>query len=426
MKKINFSTQLLLTTLFLITPNIIIGQEFIKSPSVKTSTSIVREVSAHEWLTYSYDGGSEGWFTLVSDLSSTAPTLSMPINYFVNDFEIYNDTVYFCGWLDSNRRVALFGYFELSSSLNNPVYFCRLPEIKMFSKLAVFNNNNKPHVVFTGLMDLSLFFVADAINTTSNSWYFHFATNTTGDCLTYDDIAVTDDYIVATSRIIGLDSGIIHYYQKPMTYTTMFPNFLYRSIGYHTTTPILITNCLGNRFATLCKNSASSFVMSRYNVFNDDDSFKSNIALITGECRDINFNSNDNTVEVLIYESSEKYNGSMALHYDYPLTSYLIAAHLYNNGNSGCDIYSIDYLEHNPHCFLASGTNYYGYGMLELYKYKYDEWNVCPKETYVKAERINNNGRFFSKEHTPMLLCKVAMPLDCSIDQVSVDSLCNY
>ncbi len=415
----------ILTAILLLDSFSAFGQEFIKSPSVKTATSIVREVSEHEWLVYSYDGGSEGWFTLVNDMSSTAPRMSLPLSHYVSDFEIYNDTVYYCGWVDSIRSIALFGYFELSSSLATPVYCCRFPELKRLSKLVVFNNENKPHVVFTGLMDLSLFTLGDAIENAPNIWYFNLTTNTTGDSLSYDDVAVIKNYIVATSRIIDRDSGIIHYFNKPSSYTTMFPLFIYRPIAYPTTTPILITSCLDNNFATLCKSSASSFVMSRYKPFNDDGSFQSTYY---GECRDINFNSTDDYVEVLVYDQIEKYKGGLAIHYDHTLPSTVsLPVHIYQNPyNNGCDLCSIDYLEYNPKCFIASGTNYNGYGMLELYKYKYDEWHLCPLRTMIRVEKIDNEISALVKDCTPILLYKELQPIECGVEEIAVEPLCEY
>ena len=402
----------------LLVPNVSFCQEFIKATKVQCDTTLVREVSENQWLACSYDG-MNSVFTMVGT-STYAPTLALPNYYYISDFEIYNDTVYFCGWIDSSFGVALFGYFSLLTFQPSTVFCCHISVLNRLYKLAVFNNEGKPHVVFTGDKYKNRPVLADAISPSPDLWYFNYLYNAEIDFLIYDDVAVTDNFIIATSRIFDLDSGIIHYFDKPLSYTTIFyPHYVtYRSVQYKTYSPILVTACTEDYFATLCKDGVASFVMSKYQWLNDDYSLES--SLNYGNCRDINYNADSNSVEVLVYEKNIKYGGSLALHYS-PLSYSFpsIPAHVYYYHS----LHSIDYLNNNPKCFISSGINM---GLLHLYKYEYDSWSLCPKEYTIDVKRIDNHGEYYSRINSPELIIKEAIPIDCLNEVTTIDIKCNY
>lgn len=409
------------------TPNIAVGQEFIKRISLRSDLSIVREVSGKEWLVCSYDkNNNRSTFVVVRETDTTAQVLDLPLKYIVNDFEIYNDTVFFCGQVDTiENSVAIFGYFRYSPSFANPVYCCHIAEAVKFDKLELYENNNKPHVVFTGKKDYKYGLLADAIKSAPNSWDFATAFNMSGDNIIYDDVAIIKDYIIVTSRSIISDSGMINYFLKPSTYSTMFPNSIYGKIQYQPKSKILVTECSNNTFATLCMNSNSTYVMSRYNLIINSVSLQSGSPFY-GVCQDISYNKDSNSVEVLINDCQGDFSGScILLHYSQSLPSFGISIpiHLYHP----YIMYSIDYLKYNPLCFVASGSGAIGYyeGILRVFRYKYNEWHGCLNiKLIIPADKIENKLEFFEYGYQPMLDTKEAVLLDCSKNMIEVEMEC--
>lgn len=359
-------------------------------------------------------------FTLASETGVTAPTLELPNYYNISDFEIYNDTVYFCGRADSGSIVALFGYFSLVSFPYSSVYCCHIQSLKELKKLAIYNNGNKPHVVFTGTMGKNKSVLSDAIISSYNSWDFAIAYDTYIDDLIFDDVAVTDDYIVSSSRIFNLDSGLIQYFHKPPTYHTMFPYYyITRSIEYNPISQILITACQKDTFATLCNVSPSAFVMSKYNPLNDVISLKSTIKRC--ESRDINYNADNKNVEVLVYDVGTEYGSSLTLDYDNALT---MSAYIPEHRWLMQDMYSIDYLVSDPLKFIAAGREIGGV-FVRLYRYKFDEWHGCTEETNIKALKIGNEGLWWEHKYQPMLNAEDAILIECIPDESDIDNKCD-
>ena len=396
------------------------SQEFVKEAQVKCTESLVREVSSQSWMVYSYHYGMSV-FSLVNEYGTIAPTLQLPLLYHVSDMEIYNDTVYFCGYIDSALNTALFGYFSIASFPSMTVRCLQLAGLNTFNKMEIFCHDGKPHVVLTGIMNKYHPFLADAITTTSNSWLFSVSSSANDNWDIYDDVAITDNYIVVTSRIFDYDTGYVHYFNKPPTYSSMFPyHFLYRTIQYNPTSSILITACDEDKFATLCKIGTNTFVMSKYNFMNDVVSLKS--GMLDVECRDINFNNNAKEVEVLLYSSLVKNGAGITLHYDNAIMgSSMIPAHSFERN----DLSSIDYLSFDPNLFVASG-HLSKDELLRLYRYKYDEWFHCTGEKTIESNKIDNNYNSFKKDFAPQLIDGEAVETQCTVDEAVVSTICEY
>ncbi len=407
----------------------VFSQEFTKSLGIKTDTSIVREVTYQTWLTYVYHQSVQSLFALATETGATAPILYLPDEYYVSDFEIYDDTVFFCGHTTSTPQVAIFGYFDLLSFPASTVRCCHVAGMKSMDKMTVFNNNNNPHFVYTGVLEYNhQSIVGDALRNSSNSWdyYMSYCINLTelGE-LVYDDVAVTDNYIIATSRTPSLDSGYINIFNKPQSYSTMFPyHFMYKKIGYNTTSPILITACDGNYYATLCENGSSYFVMSRYFNLNNDVSLRSQIDDLS--VRGVNFNKDSRNVEVLVKAGGLKYGASLAIHYEPTLYgSSMVPLHQYSNEN----IYSFDYLTNHTDCFIATGEVFFDINysdLLRLYRYKYDEWHDCTKEDNLKADKIDNYLSDFDYDYVPMTTQVDAVLIESSDYEAEIETICEY
>ncbi|MBR4229647.1 MAG: hypothetical protein IKR83_02945 [Bacteroidales bacterium] len=399
------------------------GQEFIKEAQIKQETSIVKEVSFQTWLTYTHHSGGQSCFSLITETGTTAPILYLPSNYYVSDFEIYNDTAFFCGYRTSSPQIAIFGYFDLASFPFTTVYCCHISGLKSIDKITLFSNNNNPHVVYTGTISKGQqSLVGDAIRTSSNSWDFYIAYHTEISNINYDDVAVTDKYIISTFRNIVLDSGYVDYFDKPSSYSTMFSSYyITKRIEYQTITPIIATSCDGDFFATLCKDSPTSFVMSRYLYLNNNLSLRS--FALSRYCRDINFNKNSRNIEVLLNDVHFLTRHSEIIHYAPTLSgNAVLPVHKYNEDQ----LFSIDYLTNHTDCFIASGHIYDGeyQELLRLYRYKYDEWHECPQEDYLEATKISNKNDDYRLQYEPMTTSEDATPLECGANVVNVYIKC--
>lgn len=190
-------------------------------------TSIVREVSKDIILNYNHTN-STSTFMMVNNIASN--TITMYIEpLFINDFEIYFDWVFFCGYTfvdeSESTKKAIVGYFPLGlfpvSSLNYYVY----DDYKEFKKLDVYETAQKQkeqniHLVMTGstegihsnaIVDMAIF----ATPTT----FAPFITKDKNE--NFDDVAVTESYIVVSSRNKVMDVPIINflYFKKPLNTT---------------------------------------------------------------------------------------------------------------------------------------------------------------------------------------------------------------
>ncbi len=394
--------------------------EFEKSLEIKCTSSIVREWSYQKWVIYSYKV-TNSLFAMIPETGSTAQTLNLPNNYVITDFEIYNDIAYFCGYVDSTTTIALFGFFNLSSFPSTTVYCCRVVGLKRLNKLAVFNDHNKPHIVFTGSTTTLHSVLVDAIETSPNFWSFDMANCTNIENLIYDDVAVTDNYIVATSRNSFVESGQIHYFKKPTSISSIFPSFyLYSTIEYNTVSPILLTACSEDCFATLCNNSPLTFVMNKYAGLNNDISLEGNAFL--SNCIDINFNNNSKNIEVLILARNKLQHNSLTIQYDDTLIgSSFIPIHIFENRI----LNSIDYLFYQPDLFIASG-NEPNEEPLHLFRYKYNDWFNCTENDILYVNKINNNLRYFDYTYISMKTLEETKPIECISREVPIYNHCNY
>ena len=126
------------------------GQDFIKYISWKLdSSSIIRTIDEDNWLVYSIRDNVSS-FTFVNESGLTAPTLVFPTvqdgYYVVNDFEILNDSVFFCGYKKrwQGLDAAFFGYFDLGSILTSNVLYCyELETVSRFDKIDLYDDGGK-------------------------------------------------------------------------------------------------------------------------------------------------------------------------------------------------------------------------------------------------------------------------------------------
>jgi hypothetical protein len=138
----------------------------------------------------------------------------------VCDFEIYNDTVYFCGIMQE-RMVghAVIGYFAVADLFNlNPsnVSYINLPEMTNVWAVEVGWFASRKHVVGVGESINSEGMMVDMIDEYAH-WMVNFG-DVGGDTVLLSDVAITQNYVVVTSKrnlSVMVSKGRLWYFEKP-------------------------------------------------------------------------------------------------------------------------------------------------------------------------------------------------------------------
>ena len=198
------------------------GQEFIRGAIdyLICDTSIVRGTALDTVLVYNRKNTSTFMLVAASDLYAHSIYIE-PI--YVNDFEIYKNSVYFCGYIkENNVKRAVVGLFDLDLFPNSNIYYYKLDDLFELRKLDVYTIEDiqgfeEVHLVATGsengsrmnvLIDMRMF----PPNPVSCCIYFSESENEN-----YDDVAVTKKYIAVSARnkVQGNPVVDLLYFKKP-------------------------------------------------------------------------------------------------------------------------------------------------------------------------------------------------------------------
>ena len=149
-----------------------------------------------------YNNSSYPYFMMYKHGVSTTNELFLYPMDTVCDFEIYNDTVYFCGIMQE-RMVghAVIGYFAVADLFNlNPsnVSYINLPAMTNVWAIEVGWFASRKHVVGVGESIDSDGMMVDMIDE-SVHWMVNFG-DVGGDTVLLSDLAITQDYVVVTSK----------------------------------------------------------------------------------------------------------------------------------------------------------------------------------------------------------------------------------
>ena len=210
------------------------GQDFLASLpfSYAADTSIVRWYTNQQCVMYT-GSSSEGNFLHLINVSS-GDIYSIEVEEDVTDMEILDDTLYYCGRLS--------GYFAL-------LYYCPLqdfynpfisvkgnrytPVMGYYPKrLEVFRVSGGVHAVVVGDVvnpNRTDSFIADLWRNNSSYFWKTVKLLYTDNKECYDDIAVTDNYVVASGRVCTTGEIILRVLDKP----TLACPLLSCSANYH-------------------------------------------------------------------------------------------------------------------------------------------------------------------------------------------------
>lgn len=382
-------TALLLALLLTFVPAAI-GQEFIKRVlNHDDDHSIIREVEKDKWLVCDFNLGKTV-FSMITDTGTYTEQLILGYlsgtdSTVVNDFEIFEDTVYFCGTAYSQGGgMSIWGYFPLLGFPNVQVYYNdNLGDYMQLNKLEVFKvdpEREELHIVMTGLYTYNDGILVEVVRTAPlqfteyNSWLGW-------DDIIVDDVAVTDNYVVVSTRIINgwASQGRLFYFNKPtVTGSTIFAsNTQYRDLIYTAGSTILLEHCTYDATAVVYIMTQSPyFYVGGFTpgpvYFSSTSIDHSHGPLLNYkiELRDIAYNKDTKTLDVLMARklivgfgySSEVY------HLPSAMASGSISSGFYHM--IGGELNSLDYLNSDQDRYIASGRDI---SDQELHIYKYSE-----------------------------------------------------
>ena len=191
-----------------------VKSSFFSMDQVKTSgkRNIVRTVNDKELVVSSFDTGmQQETLTFLKD-SEPFTYVALPSNYTINDMEVFEDRVYFCG-KNTAKNCGYVGMIDAptgSQSLGG-FYFINIDSTSTLTKLVVFNNivQFTDEVVAVGTPKNTSYksCVVDLnnINPSTNSWEYKVAY--TNDEEIFDVAVVSDDIVVTVGKEYQSGSG---------------------------------------------------------------------------------------------------------------------------------------------------------------------------------------------------------------------------
>ena len=184
-------------------------------------TSIIRKYTGEWSVVYTQSATAGNYFHLVN--MNTGNMYSIDVEEEVTDMEILDDTLYYCGTLQP--YYSILNFFPLQQFYTGNIYIRRgritPPAVFLVpKKLEVFRVTDGVHAVVVGD-----YFPPNSSRTDSyiaDFWRYH--TNTswqhiymyTDDKECYDDIAVTDNYVVASAHVCHSTDIILRVLDKPL------------------------------------------------------------------------------------------------------------------------------------------------------------------------------------------------------------------
>ena len=354
--------------------------------------SIVRETPDGRWLVYNMTNGLS-YFSRVSDTATVAEMLQLGYNVgsnytIIHDFEIFNDTVYFCGRTGTkDTPKSIWGYFPLAGfpSVN---IFVRESDYDNLKKLEVFSVDpimNEIHVVMLGQIGRQEMLI-DEMRTAPNQ--FDEARSEVFDhAMRFNDIAVTDSHIVVAAEAIASSAmNKTVFIEKPLStgVPIFFGNIYYRE---RTNTPPfllgneLLKSCEGVFCVLACTDTRAGIIVTAYK--GKDVYYSVNMPVYYNyivTLRSMCYGKHWRNLEILTRTASDSRS---VIHSLYPaLAGYggTVYQHIYQDEN----LASLDWLSTDDEHIIASGHDF-ATSTLQVYRYNYSMWNPCTERETVEC-----------------------------------------
>lgn len=272
LKKTFIKSCILLCTLFMSSISALAQGDFIyEIHNLDPKNAIVRYWRENQYVIYSEDG-VDSYFSLV-DYSAMTCT-SFKCKYLgVHDFEIDGKDVFFCG---NDGTEPIFGYFNIPTLFSSGLGMNKIgmggwltssndERIIDLNKLEMHRVSDGNRVYMIGESEFvasptvtrHTHCIVDMRYNVSSGWFYNFVQEKSATVL-YDDVAITDNWVVVVARKNGTYAHYTHSFPKPsMVGPTVLPSgfvpYYYggTSNGYYTDPnhPLLLEHLFGDYYA---------------------------------------------------------------------------------------------------------------------------------------------------------------------------------
>lgn len=397
--------RLLTTAVFVSVGLLSFGQELIRGSDdfFNCDSSIVRQVTKDVAYVYNRTKWTSS-FMEVTESVTVCPSIYMEPLY-MNDFEIKEKQVFFCGYIkENNTKKGILGFFPLSSFPNVDVRYRVVEECTELKKLDVYKiynmmygPNPEWHLVATGtttgvrtdvLIDMMKF------TTLTYNCLIHYSFDPDE---YFDDVSTTKDYVVVSTRDMeSEETPVVNFweYDTPtVPGMTIFNTSVSRKRISNSVadSPVLLEHMTNNEYLAAYKNSGYSRIAVLKTATGTPVPINVvNILWLEGNVvpRDIKWQSWVSNVDVLTFgHPTDEYRTQI-----YHLPSAVIGGTTTNGTGtrySGIKIWSIDPCIYPNRDFVASGSKFQN---PKLCRYYYNYTGDCPDEFeyYCDFGKIEN------------------------------------
>lgn len=366
------------------------AQEFIREViNHDDEYSIVHEYKKDYWLVYNYYH-SKSVFSMITETGTATQQLFFGYlpesdSLKINDFKIFNDTVYFCGqvWYNDYSH-AVWGYFPLSG-FPNVIVQSRVRPYHLFDKLEVFSVDStmkEIHVVIKGVASSNNGVVIDEIRTAPDV-FTEYDVQSNFVMKDVTDLIQTDNYIVlsvCSPNTPFLHSSYLLSFLKPTTTgTTIFSSSAYKTVLFDPNPlGVMLEHCIGDAMAVVEYNGSSCFVTGLLSPL----SYYSTIVfeLKKFAVRDVCYNRDSKELDILRTSATDSYI--------YHISSIMAMAGgtvpIYHYPED--QLNSLDYLTTMPDFFIASGHD--AERLLRVYRYRCNFIQTCLIHLRIECEKL--------------------------------------
>ena len=314
-----------------------VRSSFFSMDQVQTSpkNNIVRTINTKELVVSSFD--SELMQETLTFLKDSEPFtyVALPSNYTINDMEVFEDRVYFCG-KNTAKNCGYVGMIDAptgSQSLGG-FYFINIDSTSTLTKLVVFNNivQFTDEVVAVGTPKNTSYksCVVDLnnINPSTNSWEYKVAY--TNDEEIFDVAVVSDDIVVTVGKEYQSGSGsggilasipnfTLRLYKRDLVIGRGIENIMYRcpiGLSFVTGDNLRLQKIDANNVAVvgICGSTNIISNTNDYKVFtrivnvsniNITNSQSVSIGLPTGNLQELEFFAKSNTLATVLNRTTD-------------------------------------------------------------------------------------------------------------------------
>ena len=297
----------------------------------------------------------------------------------ISDFEIYNDTVFFCGTISkAYGDIGLFGYFPLAYFPNPVVTYIEIPWMSTLKKLEVERFADSLHVVTTAKTLSGRSAIIDALNKITY-WNVNYYIADSS-VVSFDDVAISSNYVVFSSLVSGrtFNSGRFWFVSKPTSSGASIMPALSSTRSFSIAgSPILLQACRADTILavfpygllTMLPVTLPVRIMTFNGIYNINNfSFSKTADLVY--LKNIRYNKTDRLLGIDIITATAGTTHSHIYTFKHPVAP--LPSSIQSHGYANVGINSIDAISSNQ--FVAAGK--YGNG-LYMFKFTHNIWNNC-------------------------------------------------